>query len=208
MPSPGGQWLLCCGEVGSQTQLWAPAQRKRHPQLCRPQGSGSPSPCSHCGRRDREGPRTSTCQPGVQTRPHLARSMMSPGGARELPVHQQWPLWSKSAARPLLFSFLGWGPWSCRAKPGYVQPPLATHSSLWASVAPCARAGPKVAPLSPSLDTLPGRYGASPSPPKGTRAGHTPGQAEMCPLPPPKPGNAGGGEGREAQRPGMEPAQE
>lgn len=63
VPSPGGQWLLCCGAVGSQTQLWAPAQRKRHPQLCRPQSSGSPSPCSHSGRRDREGPRTSTCQP-------------------------------------------------------------------------------------------------------------------------------------------------
>ena len=91
VPSPGGQWLLCCGAVGSQTQLWAPAQRKRHPQLCRPQGSGSPSPCSHSGRRDREGPQTSTCQPQrrVQTMPHLERPMTSPGGARELPARQR-----------------------------------------------------------------------------------------------------------------------
>lgn len=155
------------------------------------------------------GPPPASPQRRVQTKPHLARSMTSPGGARELPARQQWPLRSKSAARPLLFSFLGWGPWSCWAKSGYEQPPLATQSSFWASVAPCARAGPKVAPLSPSLDALPVRFGASPSPSKGTRAGHTPGQAEMCPLPPLKPGDAGGGEdqrGPEAQNgagPGM-----
>ena len=83
--------------------------------------------------------------------------------------------------RALLFSFLGWGPWSCWADARNEEPPLAAESSPWASVAPCVRAGTKMTPLSPSLDTLPGRFGASPSPSKGARAGHTPGLAECVP---------------------------
>lgn len=154
------------------------------------------------------GPPPASPQRRVQTKPHLARSMTSPGGARELPARQQWPLRSKSAARPLLFSFLGWGPWSCWAKSGYEQPPLATQSSFWASVAPCARAGPKVAPLLPVWTLSQSGLELLRVYPRAPGLGTHQAKQRCVPSLPSSQAMLEEGKIREAQRPRMELAQE
>ena len=87
-----------------------------------------------------------------------------------------------------MLNLLDWQLWMCWAEAGYVEATtghVILPLGLSCPLCELLRAGPRVAPLSPSLDILPGRGGALLILSKGTRAGHTPGLTQICSLPPP-----------------------